>query len=205
MPENDNLILRDFLESDIEKRIYWEQNETEWQLWDAPWEYEGLTAEETEAQLKDYLYTMQQWAKKYRNLSPDETRYAFQIVLKDEKSTYIGWVSAYDIDDAYCYTEENGHCAVGIDIPDMHARGKGYAYQALTLFIDYLFSRGEDEIYTQTWSGNQRMIHIAEKMGFEECCRKEGIRVVRGETYDGLTFKLNRERYEAFKGSIGGR
>lgn len=31
------VILRDFKESDIEKRIYWDTVETEWQLWDAPW------------------------------------------------------------------------------------------------------------------------------------------------------------------------
>ncbi|MDE7239271.1 MAG: hypothetical protein K2N41_06110 [Lachnospiraceae bacterium] len=53
MLENDHLILRDFLQSDIAKRIDWEQNETEWQLWDAPWEYEGLTAEEKRAELEE--------------------------------------------------------------------------------------------------------------------------------------------------------
>lgn len=199
MLQNDYLILRDFQASDIEKRIYWEQEETEWQLWDAPWEYEGLTAEEKRAELEEYIRTMQGWAKRCKSLSPDAKRYAYQIIRKDEKGSYIGWVTAYDMDDAYCYTEENGHCTVGIDIPDRMERGKGYAYQALTLFIDDLFAHGEKEIFTQTWSGNLRMIHIAEKMGFEECCRKKGIRVVRGKVYDGLTFRLNRERYEEYK------
>lgn len=190
MLENDHLILRDFLQSDMEKRIDWEQNETEWQLWDAPWEYEGLTAEERREELEEYIRTMQGWAERCQSLSPDAMRYSFQIVIKEE-NRYIGWVNAYDIDDAYCYTEGEGHCTVGIDIPDREARGKGYGRQALTLFIDYLLMRGVKEIYTQTWSGNQRMIHIAEKMGFEECDRKEGIRMVRGERYDGLTFRLN--------------
>lgn len=199
MLENDSLILRDFQASDIEKRIYWEQEETEWQLWDAPWEYEGLTAEEKKAELEEYIRTMQGWARRCESLSPNEERFAYQIIRKDKKASYIGWVTAYDIDDAYCYTEESGHCTVGIDIPDRMERGKGYAYQALTLFIDDLFAHGEKEIFTQTWSGNRRMIHIAEKMGFEECCRKKDIRVVRGERYDGLTFKLNRERYEEYK------
>ena len=35
--------LRDFRESDIAARIRWETEETERQLWDALWEYEGLT------------------------------------------------------------------------------------------------------------------------------------------------------------------
>ena len=38
-----NIVLRDLTESDIKDRIYWEKVETEWQQWDAPWEYEGLS------------------------------------------------------------------------------------------------------------------------------------------------------------------
>ncbi|MBS6195748.1 MAG: hypothetical protein KH828_09225 [Clostridiales bacterium] len=45
------VILRDFLISDIEKRIYWETTENEWQLWDAPWETENLTESEKEKEL----------------------------------------------------------------------------------------------------------------------------------------------------------
>lgn len=57
----------------------------------------------------------------------------------------------------------------------------------------------ETEIYIQTWSGNERMVHIAEKMGFEECDRKKNFRTVRGRTYDGLTFRLNEQKYAVFK------
>jgi RimJ/RimL family protein N-acetyltransferase len=61
---------------------------------------------------------------------------------------------------------------------------------------------GESEIYIQTWSGNERMIHIAQKIGFEEYRRKIGIRSVRGGTYDGLTFKLNGERFKEFFATV---
>ena len=54
----------------------------------------------------------------------------------------------------------------------------------------YLHSLGFDELYTQTWSGNERMIRLAEKLGFTECCRKPEIRTVRGQRYDGLTFQI---------------
>jgi len=36
--QNDKVILRDFIKSDIDDVIRWETIETEWQLWDAPWE-----------------------------------------------------------------------------------------------------------------------------------------------------------------------
>ena len=35
--ETERLILRDFEEKDIEKRVFWETVETEWKKWDAPW------------------------------------------------------------------------------------------------------------------------------------------------------------------------
>ena len=193
-----DIILRDFIESDIAKRIYWETIETEWQLWDAPWEYEGMTEAEREQELQDYSKTMQQWVEQCKQYSEDQKRYAFQIVTNDAEQRYIGWVSSYRIDTEYNYTKYQGYRTIGINIPDMSARGKGYSYQALAAFIHYLLEHGEKEIHTQTWSGNTRMIHIAEKMGFEECCRKVGVRSVRGQVYDGLTFKLNRDKFAAF-------
>jgi len=193
-----DIVLRDFIESDIAKRIYWETIETEWQLWDAPWEYEGMTEAEREQELQDYIATMQQWVEQCKQYSEDKKRYTFQIVTNDAEQRYIGWVSSYRIDGGYNYTQYQGYRTIGINIPDMSARGKGYSYQALAAFIQYLLEHGEKEIHTQTWSGNTRMIHIAEKMGFEECCRKVGVRSVRGQVYDGLTFKLNRDKFAAF-------
>lgn len=193
-----DIILRDFIESDIEKRIYWETVQTEWQLWDAPWEYEGLTEIEKQEELENYIQTMRGWVARYKQMPADQKRYQFQIVINDEEQNYIGWVSAYDIDDDCNYTDEPGHCTVGIDIPAMAARGKGYGYRALGIFIHYLLEHGEKEIFTQTWSGNERMIHLAEKMGFEEYRRKPGIRAVRGGVYDGLTFKLDIEKFRRF-------
>ena len=70
--------------------------------------------------------------------------------------------------------------------------------QALCMFIKYLLDKGIDDIYTQTWSGNERMIHIAEKIGFEEYRRKKEFRLVRGKKYDGLTFRLNMEKFKKF-------
>lgn len=191
----ENLVLRDFVESDIAARIRWETEETEWQLWDAPWETEGLTEAEKQEELEAYTERMRAWPEKYAQMPDEQMRYAFQ--LETLEGRYIGWVSAYCIDDTFSYTEEDWHIAIGIDIPDMAARGKGYSYSALRAFIRYLRAHGIEEIYTQTWSGNARMIHIAQKLGFEAYCRKQGIRQVRGGVYDGLTFKLDWERFEA--------
>lgn len=193
-----DIILRDFLESDIEKRILWETEETEWQLWDAPWEHEGLTEAARAEELNRYVAGLKAAALRCRALSETDPRSSFQIALGDGTGRYIGWCNSYDIDETFTYTPGDGLCTVGIDIPDMTARGKGYSYQALYAFISYLMESGEEAVYLQTWSGNERMVHIAAKLGFELCCRKEGIRLVRGRLYDGLTFHLNPEKFHAF-------
>lgn len=54
------------------------------------------------------------------------------------------------------------------------------------------------EIYTQTWSGNKRMIGLANKISFEECMRKSNIHKFNGKLYDDLTFKLNIEKFHEF-------
>ena len=124
MIKNKGIILRDFIESDIEKRIYWETVENEWQLWDGPWEYEGLTYEEKEENLNSYIKTMRRWVEYDKNLASDAIRYRYQIVIDNENQDYIGWCSAYCIDEDCNYTEEDKLLAVGIDIPDSKARGK---------------------------------------------------------------------------------
>lgn len=198
MLQTKDIVLRDFKESDIDKRIYWETVETEWQQWDGPWEYDGMTEEQKQDDLRSYIESMRKWVN--ATAPADEKRKSFQIDVCGSEPKYIGWVSSYYLNDDYAFTRSvTNRCAVGIDIPDVSARGKGYAYQAIVLFIDYLLDQGETEIYTQTWSGNERMIHIAKRIGFEECCRKIDFRTVRGKKYDGLTFHLNRNKYAAFK------
>lgn len=195
--KDSKVILRDFIESDIEKRILWETKETEWQCWDAPWEYELLTDEQKQIDLEKYIDTMKGWVDKYKSMLDTETRCGFQICTTN--NDYIGWCNSYRIDDNYTFSSVGSKCAIGINIPETTQRGKRFAFHALCLLIDYLIEHGEHEIYTQTWSGNVRMITLAEKLGFVECCRKEGIRHVRGSIYDALTFRLDKERYAAAK------
>lgn len=190
-----NILLRDFIETDIDKRIYWETVETEWQQWDAPWEYEGMTDNDKKADLERYIQNMNIWVEKYKNISPEQKRYGFQIVINNKNQDYIGWCNSYSIDEDCNYSEDSGHCTIGIDIPELSARGKGFASEALCLFITYLLQHGEQEIYTQTWSGNIRMIHLAKKLGFEEYRRKKNLRLVKEVYYDGLTFRLNIDKF----------
>jgi RimJ/RimL family protein N-acetyltransferase len=199
--ETNDLVLRDFRESDVADFVRWETVETEWQLWDGPWDYEGRSEAERADDLERYVARMNGWVAAAPTLADDVTRSHLQIDTRAGR--HIGWVGSYHVDGDYSIVEGPGTTAVGICVPELVERGHGYSYQALAAFVGYLMGLGERDVLTQTWSGNVRMVHVAERMGFVECCRKQGFRLVRGRRYDGLTFRLDPDRFAAFCRSRG--
>lgn len=192
------IVLRDMEERDIDDEIRWNTVQTQWALWDAPWEMEEeLRAFDPEAHRKKAL----EWIAKPK---PDHRR-CLEIDTWD--GVHLGAVNCYCIDDdcnwleAAPATEEErqkARWAVGLDICEPAYWNGGWGAQALAAFLRYHLDGGYARLYTQTWSGNVRMTALAEKLGFRECRRKEGIRQVRGGTYDGLTFRLDRAAFEAY-------
>lgn len=184
----ENIILRDMIESDIEDYVRWFTVEREWENWDAPWEKED-TDEETERK---------SWTEYYESVKdrPDDARRCkFEIEWNGRR---IGWVSSYCIDENYEWVGkikdgQTVYRAIGIDICEPNLWGKGIGANVLRAFINYHFETGATELYTQTWSGNTRMIRCAEKLGFVECNRNVGTREVDGQ-YDGLTFRLEKHQ-----------
>ena len=183
----ENIILRDMIESDIEDYVRWFTTETEWSKTDAPWEPIESDAETERKGWTEYFEAVKDMPEK-------AIRWKFEI---EYAGRHIGWVSAYMIDENYEWIAfdsiqdgQTVYRAVGIDICDPAAWGKGIGTKALRAFMDYYFRNGFDTLYTQTWSGNTRMIRCAEKLGFVECNRNVGTRQVEGKTYDGLTFRL---------------
>lgn len=174
------ITLRDMVYEDIFDYVNWFTKETEWMNWDAPWEKDIESNE-------DILF--QRFSKRYEYLKQQtSTRKRFEIVLNDIKQTHIGWVSSYLIDDSYLYHIHGNKTAIGIDIPNPKYRGFGYGNEAIMLFIKHLYQHDEESIYLQTWSGNQTMIGLAKKMGFEEVHRISNLRTVNEKAYDALTF-----------------
>lgn len=184
-----NIMLRDMIGSDIEDYVRWFAHDTEWSDFDAPWEPIGSDEETERAGWREYYESV-------RELPKDVLRWKFEI---EYNGRHIGWVSSYLIDEAYEWISageiQNGqkiYRAVGIDICESDVWGNGIGTNALRAFLDYYFENGYDELYTQTWSGNARMLRSAEKLGFAVCNCNVGTREVRGKKYDGLTFKLTK-------------
>lgn len=187
--EHETIVLRDMVESDIADYVRWFTLEREWENWDAPWEKED-TSEETERK---------SWTEYYesvKDIPNDVLRWKLEI---EWNGRHIGWVSSYMIDESYDWIAfddiregQTVHRAVGICICEPDIWNKGIGTKALRAFISYYFDHGADTIYTQTWSGNTRMIRCAQKLGFVECNRNVGTRQVEGKAYDALTFRLEK-------------
>lgn len=112
----------------------------------------------------------------------------YHLEVDDEEGQHIGWVSAY-------FMDERTKLCVGIDLPAAQQR-KGYGESALTLYIAYLFDHHDvDMIYTNTLSGNEAMIRLAEKIGFTVKHVAPSVITLRGQVYDGLRFGIEREMF----------
>lgn len=194
--ETEHLLLRDFTQMDIPKRVEWETVEREWQNWDGPWVFEGMSEEAHRQRAERIARELKQFALMHERKSEQDTRYAFQLELK-ESGEYIGCISCYCINDHYDYTDDDGYFAFGIDIPPVHHRGKGYGFEALSAAVRYLSAQGLEEMYLQTWSGNVPMVKLAEKLGFTEIQRRKDARTVRGSRYDALTFRKKLFNFKA--------
>lgn len=193
-----NIVLRDMEESDIDDEIRWNTTQTEWALWDAPWE--------TEEELKTFDPEAHR-QKELEWLAKPKPAHRLCLEVDTADGVHLGAVNCYCIDDDCNWREQapqdeaerrQARWAVGLDICEPSYWGGGWGAQALAAFLRYHLDGGYTDLYTQTWSGNLRMADLAEKLGFREYRRKEGIRQVRGGTYDGLTFRLNRTAFEAY-------
>lgn len=190
------ILLRDMQERDIDDEIRWNTVETQWALWDAPWEMEvELPKFDPETFRKEALENLKQ--------SREAHRWGFE--LDTLEGVHIGSVSSYLIDENWEWIRQRDvkpgqrtYRTLGIEICDSRYWSRGLGRQALTAFVLYNLERGETDLCLQTWSGNVRMIRCAERLGFRECNREVGNRQVRGGVYDGLTFRLDRKAFYRF-------
>lgn len=168
------VILKKFKEEDIKDYYSWYTEHIEWQKWDAPWVERKFD--------KDSII------KKRKNNNSKNPIMTFEIyTIKNE---HIGWVNAYFIDNKYMpVNEKTEKIAIGLDIPNKKYRCQGAGTEALELFIEHFKNNSMKSIYVQTWSGNLRMIKVAEKLGFKEINRYKDKRIVDNKKYDALTFE----------------
>lgn len=192
-----NIILRDYCESDIADEIRWFNEERAWMTADTPWETAAPVDEE-------------EFKKQMLGILSSVPFNALRSRLEIEtKGKHIGFVCSYPLDgnsegifcDKSSFAAQNS-CALGIEICESVFWGKGLGRQSLAVAILYYQDNGFKDFYLETWSGNERMLKCAERLGFYIFKIKTAFRQVNGKAYDALFLRLDDKKFKAYLNKI---
>lgn len=112
-----------------------------------------------------------------------------QAIWADDK--LVGMVSAYYDDGALLRWLD-----VGITIYDERLWGRGIGRAALELWITHLFTViNLPHIGLTTWSGNPRMMGLAERLGMTLEARVRQVRYWQGKYYDSIKYGVLRDEW----------
>jgi len=149
-----------------------------WWRWDAPWE-----GPPTAAELRRVPVQMDVLMRE--RVTPPR-----RMVIETRAGTPIGTVSRYWADVRTQWME------VGVGIYVARHWSKGYGSEALALWVDHLFeAMSLRRIGLRTWSGNERMIHLAHRLGFRQEATFREAYATRERAYDRIAFGLLRREW----------
>lgn len=179
--ERGKVILRDLEPRDLDTLKYWEFEETEWQEWDMPIETGTLSPAELRKLSKIYLQYMAEVST--RKIPHDEIRSRAFFAIKEHPEDLIGMLSSYYINDDFEYDPNENFLSTGISIPDPRYRKKGYAFDAFSLYTDYLHEKlNLRQVYTQMRFDNEPMRRLALKVGYEPCRLRRNVYKINGRS-----------------------
>lgn len=176
------IVLRDWQESDLPIYQGWLSNDHQWMQFDGPYYVlDESKVPEIIGRLRETVAAAA-WANPRQRLA----------IADRATNAFMGMVSRY------WESEETKWLSVGIAIYDPAHWGGGLGFEALGLWSDYILQEMPElvRLGLRTWSGNERMMRLAVKLGFvqEACFRKA--RIVRGEYYDSVGYGILREEWE---------
>lgn len=178
--KGNKVVLKEATNKDIDELYFWkyEEKEQEAKKWNGPYILEEkITKEEYR---KD-------WNKEIFPYIP-----ASLVIMSDRKT--IGYVGSYWVDKNTNWLE------TGIVIYDSNFWNGGFGTEAYKLWIDYLFTSTDiHRLGMSTWSGNTRMVKVADKLGMKEEARIRGARVVNSEYFDAIKMGILRKEWEEIK------
>ena len=190
--EGQKIQLRDWQLKDVTIHERWNTGWHEWMNYDAPY-YKS----NNEKLSSEYKQKLTERIKKQEFKAPRRN-----LVIADmETNVMIGMVSWY------WESKETNWMCVGIVIYDEAHWGKGIGYEALGLWCQYLWDSFSEivRLDLRSWSGNEGMMRLAEKLGFQREATFRKARIVKGEYYDSVGYGVLREEWEVlFPDGFGG-
>ncbi|WP_237417032.1 GNAT family N-acetyltransferase [Halobacillus litoralis] len=159
-------------------QLIYNGDEPEWKKWDAP--YYPLEPHTLES------YRSHEKARINR-LGPNEPD--SRLIIEVDGKT-IGTVTYYWEHKPSLWLE------VGIGIYDPDYWNGGYGSEALEIWVDYLFrTLPLARVGLTTWSKNERMMRVGEKLGMKVEGRLRKCRIYEGQFYDSIRMGVLREEW----------
>ncbi|MHA3065929.1 GNAT family N-acetyltransferase [Lacticaseibacillus saniviri] len=158
-------------------QLAFSRQDAEWRQWNGPYFHDELPTQAA------FMANADQWVNQ-----------PFRwLVTADD--TMVGMVSAYYEDGAL-----QRWLDVGIIIYRDHLWGQHIGQRALTAWIDHLFEVvALPHIGLTTWSGNQRMMALSQRIGMREEARVRQVRYWQGHYYDSVKYGVLRDEWLALR------
>lgn len=178
MYKDQNLIIRPIEETDLHRiwELEFNEEKPEWKKWNAPY-----YPHETKS-FDKFLPIGRKWMSQ-------QNVWAVEV-----DGILCGTVSYYWEHEASKWLE------MGILFYEGGKWGKGLGTRTLKLWIDHLFNTMPlVRVGFTTWSGNERMIRVGEKLGMQLEARIRKVRYYEGNYYDSIRMGILREEWEVQK------
>ncbi len=173
--QDKELVIRPINEKDVPQlwQLIYGEKEPEWKKWDAPY------FEHIHIPYDQFLAEREKWIDQ-------SSRSA--ILVNDKLIGTLGY---------YWEHKPSNWLEMGIVIYDPRYWSGGYGTKAIRFLINHLFTTMPlVRVGYTTWSGNERMIKVGEKLGMTMEARLRKCRYYNGEYYDSIRMGLLREEWE---------
>lgn len=174
MYSDHDLLIRPIKENDLPRlwELIYKDDAPEWKKWDAPYfPHQAMPYENFRTDADNWIDTEEIWL----------------ITVQDQ---ICGTVSYYFEDIQKNWLE------MGIILHESHNWSQGLGTRALRLWMRHIFNTlPVVRVGLTTWSGNKRMIRVAEKLGMQMEGRIRKVRYYEGDYYDSIRMGILREEW----------
>ncbi len=175
--------LRKLQARDLDDYLHWNDPERAFHKYNGPY-FKQKTREE----LESFVEQLRVWFAK----GIEDVLEKKELIVDAETDALIGQVNWY------WKSEETLWMEVGIVIFNEHIGERHRLLRARNVGTK-LFDEHPElvRIGLTTWSGNQRMMHLAEKLAFKKEAVYRKARIVNGAYYDSVSYGILREEWDA--------
>lgn len=183
MTKNINLVLRELEIKDLEDYFYWNHPSREFHKFNGPY-YGRKNEEELRKQIDELRLQLLNGEKSVLKSK--------KLIANKDTDEIIGQVNWY------WKSQETLWMEIGIVIFNENYWGNGIGYIALKMWINEMFTQKQELIRLglSTWSGNERMMKLAEKLGLKKEAVYRKARIVNNQYFDSVSYGILKEEWQ---------